>query len=183
MRWCLLLVLAAGCPEGSGTDPEDERIPDPFEDPYPADPNCNDFEGTPVAGATGWFIGEFEIDGNSVEGYEVWALLANPAWEETGEGYDCQIVWNMSGVVEPPVNCASCEHSLVLDANINYDASTCTPRLIQTEDQPFTVVYNVRENSDGSTDFLFAESSRMLGTGTSDNSSANYISDSRCFFF
>lgn len=184
MRWYWLLLFTAGCPEGtSSTDPDDDRIPDPFDSPFPYDPDCDGFEGTPVAGATGWFVGEFAIDGNSVEGHEVWALLANEAWENTGEGYDCKVVWNMAGVVEAPVNCASCEYSLVLDANLNYDASDCTPRLLQSEDQPFTVTYNVRELSTGETEFLYAESSRLLGVGTSDNDSANYVTDPRCFFF
>lgn len=184
MRWLsLMVVLAAACTEGNGDGPADDRVPQPLDDPYPYDSDCDGYEGTPVAGAMGWFVGEFEIDGNAVQGYEAWALIANDAWAETGEGYDCQMTWTIGGIIEAPINCPSCSYSMAIDANVNYELSDCHDRFIAAEDTPFSTTYNVRENPDGTTEVFFAESSRLLGTGTSDNNELTYRSDARCFFF
>lgn len=187
MRWMTFAVLTlglTGCPEGNGDDPDGERIPEPLDNPHPYDSDCDGFEGTPVAGATGWFVGEYAfVEDDRVEGYEAWALLANDEWKEAAGADDCTLIWNVAGVVGEPENCPSCQFSMTIDANLNLNESDCIPQFIQAHNQPFTETYNVRENSDGTTEFFFAASANLLGVGTSDNQQANFRGEPRCFFF
>ncbi|MFT6142778.1 MAG: hypothetical protein ACJAZO_000599 [Myxococcota bacterium] len=190
MRWIEFALLTtsalvvSAC-QTDGTDgPNEDRLPDPLANPYPYDSDCDGFEDTPVAGSMGWFVGEYSLlDDGRVEGFEAWAHIVNDAWREAAGAEDCKLVWNIAGITAEPINCPSCQYSMSVDGTLNYEESDCLPEFIQQESQPFTETYNVRENSDGTTDFIYAESARPLGTGTSDRESANFRSDARCFFF
>lgn len=181
MRRGALILLLAGC-NPNGEDPIDD-IPDPFEDAPEYDTACDGYDGTPIAGAMGWFVGNFRVfNDDTVEGTEVWALIANDTWVETGEGMDCQLVWNVAGIVEDPQGCVSCDYAITIDAQPSVSASTCHDRFYQAEGLPFTETYNVRILQDNTAEFLYT-SGALLGTGTAQGDTVSYESDPRCFFF
>ena len=182
MRTLLLLTLSlAACTASSDTDGNEDGIPQPLDNPFPYDDSCDGFDGTPVAGAWGWWVGDFRVDGDSVEGYEVWALLTNDEWASGGEGRDCQLTYNINGLIGPTQNCASCDFSVEIDATINHDASDCHDAFVLAHDDPYSVTYNVRTTSSGVTEVLFAASGNPVGEGSSNNRGFNFTSNPRCF--
>ena len=86
--------------------------------------NCQDFEGTPVAGAAVYFSGTFGLDGDTVRGVEAVYFVANETWQETGQD-DCQIMLNVSGNLTDGGNCSICDVGLALSATIDEANSNC----------------------------------------------------------
>ena len=90
--------------------------------------SCEDFQGTPVSGATGYYVGEFNWadNGEDVTGYEAWVLYANDEWERVDdEARDCYILWTVTGEKQgQPQGCASCDFSLAL--HMTFDRATST---------------------------------------------------------
>ncbi len=165
----------------SDTDTDaDGDIPDYWED-LGAHEGCEDYDGYPVPGATGFFMGDFSISGEEVSGHETWALFANQAWKDAGED-DCEILWSVSGTVGSPVACATCDLSLDLTAQVSPADSSCPEKLFEGEES-FAVTYDVRVNSDGTTDFYYASSGNELGGWYGNDHRVTYVTDGQCHWF
>jgi hypothetical protein len=146
-----------------------------------ANPECEGYEGTPIPGATSYFRGDFDIDGDVVTGSEKWLLFANSSWQETGND-DCTIHWTILGTRdEPTQTCGSCDYSLSLAANVDVSLTDC-PAGLWSSDQSFSTAYNVKI-VDGSAIFYFAGSGNELATGTGSNSAAAYLTEATCVYF
>ena len=137
--------------------------------------------GTPPAGATGFFVGDFALrDDETVAGQEKWILFANARWEELGGG-DCVVVWNMTGTHQDPTGaCAACSYSLELAATLDTQATDC-PADLYVGVESFAVVYNVLVSGDSAT--FYYESGNTVGTGTAQSAKASYISEGSCLYF
>jgi hypothetical protein len=173
-------LLVGGC---DLLAPDVDNLPDPDDDPPDYDPACDGFEGTPIAGATGWFNGELSINGDEVDGTESWELLSNETWEATGEGYDCHVVWRVSGIKTESTSCGACDYTLSLDATPDLEASDCHPAFLDVEAIPFNVDYDVLIRADGTAQIQFADSGTVLAQGEANNGGLVYQTDPRCFFF
>ena len=193
MRPTLLacLILAVGCVD---------RFPDPDEDLFDDDgqivrpailmdatkwTNCDELtlEGTDVGCATSYFAGDFQVQGDSVEGITYWLLIPNPTLYETGNwGDECIIAWEMFGRKGDPVDCGSCDYSVDFDAYVLPRDTRCPQGLYEAEGNNFTQLYNVRERS-GNEAIVYFPSGTELGRGESTNRRLWYVSDVRHAFF
>ncbi|TNE92301.1 MAG: hypothetical protein EP330_02240 [Deltaproteobacteria bacterium] len=189
MRALALTLLLIGCAGDNGTG-DDTGTDGPDFDPYEGmeeNPNCEDFEGTPVPGATTYFMGEYAIDADVVTGYEEWVLFANDAWEDptiARPGWDCAIRWDVFGTVSEPTDCVGCTHQLSLSFTWNEDESDCQPDLqaLEGPDNEGGAVYYVQAGNDGYARYEFS-SGTFLGDGVLTSTRGAYQSEQRCAFF
>lgn len=190
----LALVACAGGSEAdtSALDVDDddtckvrgESLPDLFADLDPG--ACEEalyFDQVP--GATGYFVGEFELDGcGKVRGTETWILFANEKWIEH-DGYDCRMVWSVSGTVGDP-NFKG-DYGLTMTAVIDKSATDCpkdgfgTP--IYVGDTTMELRYDVEVHADGTSTVTFAESGNLVGEGYANAGHLNFASKRLCHFF
>jgi hypothetical protein len=154
---------------GAGGEPAEE-IEDVAEE-LEADPDCDTVAGSEVAGATSYFIGNFDITGEEVAGAEQWVLRANSAWAAEG-GADCA----------PTETCGSCDYSLDIDASLDASRTDCEDDL-WTGDEQFSNTYNVKLTESGDATFYFAGSGDVLAAGTGSSSGARYVTESTCVYF
>lgn len=141
------------------------------------------YEDVPMA--TAYWIGAFAIDdADQVTGTETWALFANERWAELG-GYDCEIVWTVSGTRHAAFQNGT--YGLTLTATVDESCTDCpedesgTP--IYVGDTVMTLEYDVVDNSDGTSTVLFAGSGEVLGTGNIDAANVTYVTDHSCLAF
>lgn len=197
MGWGALCLLGLGCGDkGSGgddsgggeeadadtdTDADTDADTDVDTSNLGPDPGCEGYDGTPIAGATGFFVGSFSVDGElAVTGTERWVLFANSRWQELGGG-DCEVVWNLTGLQGDATGaCGACAYSLELGAILDTQATTC-PADLYAGDESFSVVYNVLVAGDAAT--FYFESGSDVGQGTQGTSSMSYISEGSCLYF
>ena len=147
--------------------------------------NCEELtlEGTEVLCATGYFAGEFNLQGDDLEGYTYWLLLPNPPLHETGGwGDECIIAWETFGKKSDPVDCGSCDYSVVVDAYVLPRDPRCPQGLYDHEGNDFTETYNVRERG-GNDATIYFVSGTELGRGESTNRRLWYVSEQRSHFF
>lgn len=183
MRALAVLLLVA-CNGGDGSDTGSEDTGSTDFDPYEGlagDPECEDFEGTPYNGATGFFVGEFAIDGDILTGVEDWVLFANAEWQTNG-GSDCTMRWDAFGTVSEPTGCTGCSHEIALDLTFDGDASDCVQGLEDIEGQDGNVTYYVFAQPDGTARFEFTDGD-LLGNGVLTETRAAYVSEAQCNVF
>lgn len=189
-----LKSLSGGDGDGPGPDPavvDDETDGAPIGDKYDlvANPGCDDWTDTDgtvyeIAGATSWFIGEFEVDGDQVTGFEYWVLYPNDTWTAADGTTNCQVAWYATGTTTD--GCPSCDYELDLHMTLEMPATNCPDAFVdsvKTDDSEFDVVYEVRINGDTAR-FTFASSGNTLGEGpaTSDTAFA-YVTEPTCKWF
>lgn len=194
MMRALTLLALVGCGGASDTDPIDGEacpvsgaaLPDLFGELAGIDHACEDApEYRPdVSTATSYWIGEFEIDDcDNVTGTETWVLFANPEWIENG-GYDCQIVWSVSGTRHEPTQKG--DYGLTLTATVDELRSDCpedassTP--IYVGDTEMALAYDVAVSGDTSV-VTFAGSGNLVGEGHANGGRVSYLSDLFCLLF
>ncbi|MFT6818057.1 MAG: hypothetical protein ACJATT_001870 [Myxococcota bacterium] len=167
------------------TEPDTEPnnpIPQAFEESPPVyDSACDGENGGQDPGALIWNLGRLRFTGDTIRGYAVWGMLANPAWE-AGPGYDCQLTWSVFGERSAPVNCTDCDYSMPLDLTLLTNESTCDPALIQSLAGPRDVTYNVRVTN-GQAELLFPATGNRFATGTASDTNMNYRSLPSCVIF
>lgn len=145
-----------------------------------ADDACDDFEGTPIDGATVYFVGEFAFDGDSVSGTERMLVFANPAWVDSG-GADCTIAWGMSGSKdEPTASCGSCDYSLQVSGTVDVSLTDCPDDLVEGE-EGFSNTYNVKLDGDVAT--FYFPSGDVLGQGEWSGSAVTFRSERTCQYY
>jgi hypothetical protein len=170
---------------GSDTGPSSPGAYDPYAG-LAEDPACEDFDGTPYAGATGFFVGDYQVQGNILSGFEEWVLFANSTWESATPypGWDCAIRWDVFGTINEPKDCVGCSHEIALDLTWNEPESTCQPALQEIEgpDGEGNVVYYVQALPDGTARFEFP-SGTYIGTGILTGARAAWASEGQCAVF
>lgn len=170
----------------AGGDPGGEGGGEDLDDPRGvagADPGCEDFEGTAIAGATGFFFGQYvaTADPTVWEGEEQWLLFANERWQELGED-DCTITWNTEAVwTEAAGTCGTCEYGLTVAATIDLARTSC-PEGLYEGDESFSVVYGVDVAGDVAT-YSFAASGTLVGSGHAVEGGSNFLSSGSCLYF
>ena len=170
MRWLLWLVVA-----GASGAPTDARTG------LSADPQCETLRGGSHPGATGYYVGRLDVNGESVTGEETWVLFANSAWRAKGAG-DCQITWAVRGRTAPPRNCPGCSVAVILDASIDFANSNCIEGLTQSvvnRAKHQTFFYNVQTAANGVMTVSY-ESGKVLGTGHPAEGQIAYTTASAC---
>lgn len=178
-----------GAPGTTGTTGGDDGggggtvdLPDPRTSAA-ADPGCEDFEGTPIAGATGYFYGQFvtTADPDVWAGQEQWILFSNQAWRDVGED-DCVITWSTTATrTDGAGTCSTCDYGLTVQASIDIANTSCPEGLWEGE-ETFQVVYGVAVDG-GTATYYYASSGNFLGTGHAADGGSNYLSDGSCLYF
>ena len=198
----LLLLSFVGClsalsggPDGPGPEPaviDENTTGSPIGQAYglQKNPSCEDWtdpDGTTyeIPGATSWFIGEFGVDGDKVEGFEYWVLYPNQTWAAADSTTDCQVAWYATGEVVDGA-CGGCDYRLDLHMSLEIPATNCPDDFVDSvkvDAESFDVQYDVRISGDTAR-FSFSGSGNDLGTGpaTSDTAFA-YVTDRTCKWF
>lgn len=155
-------------------------------DPYDGlvhDTACNDVSGSPVAGATGFFVGDFDVNGSNLQGVEEWVLFANPTWTQAGgPATSCFLRWNVVGTLGEPDSCVGCTHELTATGSFDADASNCPTALEEIEGVELDLKYFIQRRSSGEATWTF-ESGTTLGDGVVTSDRAAYVTDSACNWF
>jgi len=150
-----------------------------------AGPNsvCEDYDGTAVAGATGFFFGQYvaSADPSVWEGEEQWLLFANDKWREYGED-DCQVTWTTTATLTEEAGvCGSCEYGLTVEATLDVARTSC-PEELYEGDEFFSVTYGVDVAGEVAT-YSYASSGTFVGTGHAVDGASNFLSDGSCLYF
>jgi hypothetical protein len=145
---------------------------------------CQDFEGTPLAGAARYFWGEYH--GNATEGWtgqEAAYIFANDAWKDLG-GEDCVALWAVSAVAGSNGSCPTCELGISVSAVYDLVNSTC-PEAMYGGD--FSTAYAVDTEVDGAgvgtTTWYYASSADRIGTGYAAPQVLNFVTDRACNWY
>ncbi len=159
------------------------HFPDPTENLEP-DSDCESVLDADVPGATSYFVGDFDISGDTVTGMEYWILFANTPWQEL-DGEDCQVQWQVEGSKGEAIACSACQYSLNLNMEVDRTTSTCPEGLTPSEtdvDASFSVSYDVFISENNETTFYF-DSGNLLGAGYTRQGRLTYISQGTCKWF
>jgi len=136
-------------------------------------------------GADSYFIGDYSVSGNLVQGTERWLLHANSKLQAaklwTG-GSDCEVRWMMRGTTTSPLHCGDCDLGLQLTATVDLTGSTCPEDMVKRE-KSFEVRYDVRRSPDGVAWFYFANSGKRLGQGYHQGDRMSYLTQHQCKWF
>jgi hypothetical protein len=134
------------------------------------------------SGAASYFYGGYGKTGEGeYEGEERWIIFANDTWVESGKGYDCEVVWDVSATEVDP-ECATCELGLAVEGSVDDAQSDCPDGTISAKDKNFTVTYDV-DLDDGTATFTYASSGTYLGEGHYDDEAMNYLSEKSCIWW
>jgi hypothetical protein len=171
--------------EDVDTDPDTQAqnpIPQALQENPPVyDSACDGENGGQDRGAMIWNLGRLTFTGDTIRGYAVWGMRANPAWE-AGRGYDCQLTWSVFGQKDTPVNCPNCDYSMPLDLTLLTNESTCDPAFIENAAGPRDVTYNVTVTN-GQAELFYTASGNRFATGTGSDTELDYRSLPFCSFF
>jgi hypothetical protein len=138
---------------------------------------CQDFEGTPLAGAAVFFAGNFLYTEGTIQGIESAFHLASDSWENG----DCEIHISVSGIATDPVGCSSCDLAFDITASMIGGQSDC-PEALQEDYQSYQVIYNVQRMDDGTANWFF-ESGTAFASGTHGDGNLTYLSDPQCQWY
>jgi hypothetical protein len=179
MRYILLLLFSCGDKQTQ----EDSIFPasSHIDVSTLSNSNCQDVEGTPVAGAEVYFAGNFGIDGDVIKGVEVVYFMANETWKATGED-DCQIVLQVTGNFTDIGTCTACDTGISLVATIIDSQSTC-PQGLQTDYESLIETYAIQQLPDGSANWFFHSSGNQFASGSHTDESLQYLSDFQCQWY
>lgn len=143
---------------------------------------CEDAPGyEDLAGATSYFVGLYVSAGGTWEGTERWLLYPTSEWEAAG-GEACEVVWDVSASETSPESCPSCELAIDVSATVREDLSTC-PAALYSDDETWSVGYDIDLRDDGTVNVYFASSGNLLGTGYGDATAFTYLTDASCNWF
>lgn len=185
MRALSLVILLAACTgPDEGADSGTEPVGGDY-DPYQGlahDTACNEISGTAAAGATGYFVGDYDVSGGSVTGVEEWVLFSNPTWQDVSSATDCSLVWDISGAINEPSSCTGCTHEVAVSATFNGTTSDCVQGLEDIEGNDFQVTYYLQVGSDGSASWNLP-SGTYIGDGVLNDVQAAFTSESSCNWF
>lgn len=174
----------SGSDTGGGTD-GDTGIAGTF-DPYvglEASSGCEDFDGTPYTGATGFFIGEFNYADGVLTGVEDWLLFPNSTWEAASEpGYDCFLRWDAFGTVREGTSCVGCSHEVSIDLTFDGETSNCPQELENSEGNDGNVTYYIQAMPDGTARYEFVDGT-FLADGVFGSGRSAYVSPASCKVF
>ena len=158
------------------TDTDSDVFPDPWNEVV-ADPSCT----TATPGATSRYLGDFVVEGDEVSGTEYWTLVANPAWI-AAEGGDCVVAWDITGETGSPGACEDCDYSMSIEASVAYGRTTCNA-LLYLGQENWTDEYDVKINTDGTTEFSYSSTGLPLGGWYAEGTRVTFLTDADCVFF
>jgi hypothetical protein len=143
---------------------------------------CSEIQGARVPGADSYFFDTFTIEGDAVNGSEIWELTANQTWKEKG-GNDCTIEWRLVGSKVAPKACLECDFGLSLTSSPLPGNSKCPEDLVKREAKAGRIEYDVKLRSDGTALFYFSGSGRMVGEGYHQGGELNFRTPHQCKWF
>lgn len=141
---------------------------------------CEKYAGTKLPGATGWFIGDYEVTDKSATGIEYWSIFANNYWEARG-GEDCVVTWATTATVIPPSGCGDCDFGLSVHGEVVESSTTCDEDLYRGSES-WDEDYNVRVDEDGTCTFLFT-SGTVIGQWYAAGERYTFVSEPSCLWF
>jgi hypothetical protein len=146
--------------------------------------NCQDVTGTPANGASAYYVGNFALNGNSLDGIESAFFIASETLSENSdweEGY-CEMHWAVSGETTDPEACANCDIAFDLQGSLIAADSNC-PDELQDDFQSVELFYSVQLSDDGAATW-YMRSGTYLGIGEHDDSGLmTYVSEEDCKWF
>ncbi len=161
----------------SDTD-ADADLPEVRDQIDPTAALCQEFEGSPVAGAQSYYYGQYNLDGT---GLEIWYLIANEAWKARG-GADCEVVWSARWIEAVPSYCPTCEVGINTSVNVDEALTTCDPGLYE-DIATFTELYEVDLGEDGTSTWFDQSAGFEFGWGYANSSAMNYLGEANCRWF
>lgn len=187
----LFLTACNPAPSDTGEDP-DPFGPDEIPNTLVFVDECStvtDSTGAehPTSGATSYFLGNYAYPNDTdMEGTERQILFPNDTWRENEEELSsdayCVIQWSIFGVKGDPINCATCDYSLTVDAYIDEAASTCPRGLSDTYGAQFSDVYNVNISS-GKAILTWADDGVRFGEGAASDDELSWASSYACTWY
>jgi hypothetical protein len=162
------------------TDDTDFTMPDPFgsmeidwcQQQAQYDPE--------VPTATRYFVGDFTIFGDKVEGLETAIYFVNDALATSMGAPKCEAIWGAAGSTDLPLNCSKCDFSVALDAQLSN--SDC-PASFTSGQETFSVVYDVALAENNECIVYFGESGTTLGEWYHHNDRFIYRTEPTCVVF
>lgn len=197
----LSLFLLGACKDGDSDDSDTNVDPSDIDgDPATAvadytsqfgisgdDPACeelvtDDCRYDDLEGATAFFVAEYVIDGDQVNGYEALVLYPNAPWAATDGAVDCQMVWVISGQKVEATGFG--DYGLEVHGVLQAGSSECPSGRVQDAENagPFDQTYNVDDNN-GEITVYYAASGDIVGTGTGDNGAIQYATVGTCEWY
>jgi len=125
---------------------------------------CEEFSGSPLAGAAAYFLGTYVHTADGWEGEEELRVFANSTWAANG-GADCSVFWITSASETDPAGCGNCDLGLAVGASIDVARTTCPKDLSQGEES-FSTTYGVDLQDKGTrTNWYFTSTGEEFGQG------------------
>jgi len=170
---------------GAGSDTVDD-LEDLKSDIDASATGCQDIDGVSHPGAASYFYGELEPtelgeDGQRWQGTEEWILYSNDAWQDTGVA-DCIVTWSIQAEEVASGACGGCDYSIAVDATVDLARTSCPNGLWET-DANYSVAYDIRLESDGTSTWFFGASGNSMGTGSHEGLAMNYLTTRTCVWF
>lgn len=177
-----------GNPDGDGSDAapwEEGSDGSDIWDLVWKEDRCEGFDGTPVAGATSFFAGDFRVDQETgdAEGLEYWLLKANDRWQELDEE-DCKVVWVVKAEVAEG-SCNACDFDLIVEGTMNDALSNC-PNGLQDLEAEWSERYAIIQLPDGSLIWHFVREDgdvAEFADGFWDGTRFVFVTEPTCMFF
>ena len=168
----------------SDTDADTGGLPDVEDQMDPDVTACQEYGGTPKAGAKAYWAGD--LHGGRTDGWEGQAelvLFANDTWKADG-GSDCTAYFTMTAVESELYYCADCDFGIAAQAIVDRGATTC-PESVYFSYQTFAVYDDIRLYDSGSLVWYYYGSPYYTGyyTGGDEVTDMNFIGSSYCIFF
>jgi hypothetical protein len=150
---------------------------------------CDDVpeEYRDVPGATSYFTGIYTSSlGNVSEqdtwfGIEEWILIPNAAWQPI-QSEICYVVWDTVAVRTELETCLGCSLAMEVSASINTEGTTCPEDIWNyPEFTSWQADYEIALVGDIS--MFYYKSGSFLGTGTTNESAFNFLTEPQCAWF
>lgn len=187
--WISFLFSAACVPKSAydGVDTgsnnsNNNSVQGPIDTP-PADPGCEDLNGTAHPGASTYFAGSYSLNGDSLSGMEEAIYVANTSWESILESPECRVTWSLTGTTVETSACTTCDLHIEVSAMLDESQSDCPSELAADWQTSWSEVYGVARNGDGSADWYFGSNGDYFASGTHSNGAINFLSDVQCSWF
>jgi hypothetical protein len=166
----------------SGTDPGTTAgLPDPRDQMVRDAHDCQEVQGTPQAGGTVYYWGEYLGDStNGWQGREILYYFANDTAKGAGLS-DCTVAWTSTAVSASPGRCKECSVAMAVTGVGDAGGTTCDPALFDQSD--FATTYALKLPGDGTAQWFYADSGDAFAAGYTDATGANFLSASTCAWF
>lgn len=198
--WAWVAVAAIGCKGGDDSDDTSGGVD--------ADPHLELTEGLarqegcetvtggdgteiPAAGATRYYAGSFEFNGDEVTGFEYYVLLWTEQWKaDNPDAVDCRIAMSGNGGEKVSTSaCGSCDFAFKLSVEMDAGLTTCDADFVaymQSEGGygAQNLFYNVYDAGGGEAHLFFESGTAFTEGGELSNGgkSLTYLTEPSCVY-